>query len=115
VFKGKIKSYSTKVDLWSAGVLLFVMLEGDLPWGHGVSDKVACARIAKREVTISPDGGLSQCSRQVHDLLMNGLLVVDPKDRFHVEQALEHGWLDDKKEVLGRLFRKMLEKCEWTI
>ncbi len=107
MFKGKVKAYNTQVDLWSAGVLLFVMLEGAIPF--------ACDKIAKWDYSIDPKGSLPRCSPDVKDLIFKGLLVIDPAKRFDVDKALDHPWIDDKHEILGRLFRKMLEKFAYKI
>ena len=91
VFSG---DYSTKVDAWSAGVMLFVMLTGQFP----VND-----------ATVGPAGEYQYTDawHARHRLprlaldLVERLLALDPKERLTAAAALGHGWFADRGAVLG--------------
>ena len=71
-------SYGPKVDMWSAGVLLHVLLCGQLPGG----------RYSKVWHAISPDA----------KDLVNWLLEPNPDDRPSAREVLDSSWISGKKE-----------------
>ncbi|TPX36387.1 hypothetical protein SeMB42_g07101 [Synchytrium endobioticum] len=107
--------YSSKVDCWSLGCLLFAMLYGELPFGqdhHGQgADQLFC-RIRKGHFEFPPE--TMHVSASAKNLIRH-LLKVNPDERFSVEEALEHPWVKCQREVLGKLYQRMLRKSGWVV
>lgn len=80
------------VDLWAAGVILFVLLVGMAPfkWAHE-SDK-RYAKIAKGELKELLAGHHITLSSEACDLLQN-MFWQDPHKRLTLAQVLHHPWV----------------------
>ena len=73
-------------DVWSAGVILFAMLTGQLPWTKRNQSQLF-DQIRKGDYTI-PDFLSEDCQN-----FIAGLLCVDVQQRLTIEEALQHPWL----------------------
>lgn len=83
-------SYGAEVDLWSCGVIMYVILSGGkAPFcGSTPSDYARNAMWREPEMSCAR---LPLASRSAKDLI-TGLLRPDPSDRLTAEQALSHPW-----------------------
>ena len=76
-------------DMWSIGVILFVMVTGKQPFRardkEGVFEKILNAKYDKKSLE------KSKCSIELKDLIKK-TLVKDYKKRISVESALSHKW-----------------------
>lgn len=93
VLEGK---YSEHCDMWSYGVVMFVMLYGYPPF-HGDTDPVIFQKIAKgfQPIKKSGYGPWFPSSMSISDNAMDLIskcLDTDPAKRFTAKEALEHAW-----------------------
>jgi len=96
--------YNTAVDLWSIGVVLFIVLTGQAPFtpdpSRGFSPEDAVSRgetvvgsLNSKELESAPPLALT---------LLKGLLQLDPKTRFTADEALENKWFAKESTPVTR-------------
>lgn len=84
------RNYSTKVDIWLAGVLLYVCLCGFPPFSDELAPPTMREQILQGKYAFySPYW--DEIGDSALDLISN-LLIVDPTKRFDVQQAIDHFW-----------------------
>lgn len=84
--------YDEKCDMWSCGVLLYVLLSGTPPF-HGKDDPETYRLILKGEVSF-PEKRWRRISHGAKDLI-NRMLTSDPVKRISAEEAYKHPWVQD--------------------
>ena len=87
------RNYTEKCDLWSCGVIMYILLTGRPPFG-GNNDQEILARIKRGKYDLSkyPWGVISQEAKD----LIKCLLEQNPSKRYSAEQALKHPWFELK-------------------
>jgi len=83
-------SYDKSVDLWSVGVITYIILSGYSPF-YAEEDALMFELIMNAEYDFD-DETWDQVSDIAKDFISK-LLVREPKDRMTAEQSLEHPWL----------------------
>ena len=92
--------YSDAVDLWSIGVITYVLLCGYPPF---YADTVPELFEAIKRGTFSfPSAEWSTISANAKDFISK-LIVVDPKARLTAQQARAHPWLADDSAATGAI------------
>lgn len=92
------KAHGKPVDMWSIGVICFILLGGYPPFHHD-SPKELFRLIKTGSYEFTPKYW-DIVSEEAKDLIRN-LLVVNPQERLTVKQALNHKWLLDCHEKLS--------------
>lgn len=89
-------SYGTAVDIWSCGVILYMMLSGgEMPFrGKSASEIMSQAREGKLQFTSEVWQRTSQQAKS----FVRALLNVDGNERLTARQALEHPWLAEMSQ-----------------
>eukprot|EP00923_Selenidium_pygospionis_P059868 GHVN01105398.1.p1 GENE.GHVN01105398.1~~GHVN01105398.1.p1 ORF type:complete len:497 (-),score=59.65 GHVN01105398.1:729-2219(-) len=82
-------AYTNKCDLWSAGVIMYILLCGYPPF-HGDND-AEILRKAKAGKYVFNAEDWKNVSRDARDLIRN-LLKTNPNERFSADQGLAHSW-----------------------
>jgi len=95
--------YGKRVDGWSAGVILYILLSGYQPFSS--SKDIVNGRYS------FPDRDWSTVSNHAIDLIRK-LLTVDPTKRLTIEQALQHPWVTGKDTIKGQLSEYYMENIK---
>jgi len=103
------KGYDKEVDMWSAGVILYILLCGYPPF-FSENEPDLFELITKVEFEFHPKYW-SHISEEAKDLISK-LLLKDPKKRLTAVQALEHPWFKNDKESspMNPIMRESLKK-----
>jgi len=86
VLKG---DYDEKCDIWSAGVILYILLSGDPPF-NGENDNEIYRAIAKKKYSF-PEKEWKNISEDAKDLIKH--MICEPQDRYTAQQVLNHKWV----------------------
>uniref|UniRef100_A0A7S0VZK5 Protein kinase domain-containing protein n=1 Tax=Hemiselmis tepida TaxID=464990 RepID=A0A7S0VZK5_9CRYP len=97
------QTYSSKVDIWAIGVILYVMISGFHPFYTGNQAQLYDA-IMKGQYSF-PNPAFAKVSRETKDFI-SWVLVVNPAKRPSAEDLLKHPWVIKgskslKEEELG--------------
>ncbi len=94
------KTYSKKCDIWSAGVVMYAMLYGQLPF-KGITTREIKDRILNHDILFA-----DTVSSKASDL-MKKMLDKNPHTRININEILAHPWFADMSDSDNyRVFNK---------
>ena len=104
--------YNKAVDLWSVGVITYLLLSGSLPFDHQSSEKEVARQTINDPVPFK--GSIWKIISKEAKEFIEGLLQKKPESRLNVKEALEHKWfvkfyqvvVDTRKDGQGSFFHK---------
>ncbi|RHN64963.1 putative protein kinase CAMK-CDPK family [Medicago truncatula] len=91
-----LRSYGKEIDIWSAGIILYILLSGGPPFSPG-TDKGLLNAVLEGELDLlsEPWPSISDSAKD----LVKKMLTPDPKKRITSKQVLEHTWMRDGGEA----------------
>lgn len=105
------RNYGPEVDIWSAGVILYILLCGVPPFWAETEQGVAQAII--RSIIDFKRDPWPRVSDNAKDLV-NKMLDPDPKKRLTAQEVLDHPWIQNAKKApnvpLGETVRARLKQ-----
>ena len=92
------EDYDEKCDVWSCGVILYIMLCGYPPFNGATDDEIFDkVRIGEFDY---PKEEWDNISKDARDLVQH-MLTLDPKKRYSIGECLTHPWFQKYKEKSG--------------
>jgi len=103
----KEKPYDKRVDYWSVGVIMFILLCGYPPF-RGETEYEVAQSILYDDVELDEEDWehVSEAGRK----MVKGLLEKDPRKRLSVDDILNHSWVYSAKERVSQKARASLLK-----
>jgi calcium-dependent protein kinase len=85
------KKYNKKCDVWSVGVIMFILLSGKPPFdGKDDTEITDAVKIGKYKMEDEPWGSISKDGKA----LVKQMLTKDPNERISARLALNHTWFE---------------------
>ena len=91
ILEGK---YNEKCDIWSYGVILYIILSGTPPF-NGENDIEIYKKISHKKFTF-PEKEWQNISENAKDLIKK--MLCDENIRLSAKEVLQHNWLNDNEE-----------------
>ncbi|XVE56212.1 hypothetical protein DITRI_Ditri03aG0219700 [Diplodiscus trichospermus] len=90
------RKYGKEIDVWSAGVILYILLSGVPPfWGETEKEIFKAVLEGNFDLKSQPWPSISEGAKD----LIRKMLARDPKKRITAAQALEHPWMKEGGEA----------------
>jgi serine/threonine protein kinase len=88
------KPYNKEIDIWSIGVILYLLLSGDLPFDDEEDDEQKIAKsIVFNEVEF-PQKKFGNRSKEVINLIKK-CLTKEPKNRIKIDEIIKSDWIQE--------------------
>eukprot|EP00826_Nyctotherus_ovalis_P049920 TRINITY_DN6069_c0_g5_i3.p1 TRINITY_DN6069_c0_g5~~TRINITY_DN6069_c0_g5_i3.p1 ORF type:complete len:228 (+),score=77.97 TRINITY_DN6069_c0_g5_i3:32-685(+) len=104
-------SYNKSADIWSLGVVAYLLLSGTFPFHHANDSKLT--KMIVRDCVRYPSFCWRNVSAEGLDFVRR-VLVKEPSRRMSLTEVLKHPWLMKDKEELRRM-EKMNKFVAYTV
>ena len=100
------RKYNEKCDIWSCGVIMYILLSGKPPFdGNNDQEVLDKIKVGKYNLDIFP---FNKLSNECIDLIKK-LLTYDPNQRINASEALNHNWFN-RKEFINENIVNIIDK-----
>lgn len=100
------RSYSHMCDMWSLGVILYMLVIGDYPF-YANNEKDLQNKICTQTPTFD-----KELTQEIKDLILL-LLVKDPVKRIRATEVLQHPWILNKRMSKSTHYTILDKMKEW--
>ncbi|KAG4939726.1 hypothetical protein JHK82_045447 [Glycine max] len=102
-------AYNQAADVWSAGVILYILLSGMPPfWGKTKSRIFEAVKAASLKFPSEPWDRISESAKD----LIRGMLSTDPSRRLTAREVLDHYWMECNQTNPEQLSEHKIRNCE---
>ena len=101
-------AYNQAADIWSAGVILYILLSGMPPfWGKTKSQIFEAVKAADLRFPSEPWDRISESAKD----LVRRMLCIRPSQRFTAQEVLDHCWMESDSTNLEQLSEHRIKSC----
>ncbi|WVZ13424.1 hypothetical protein V8G54_010990 [Vigna mungo] len=106
-------AYNQAADVWSAGVILYILLSGTPPfWGKTKSRIFEAVKAASLKFPLEPWDRISESAKD----LIKGMLCTDPSRRLTAQEVLDHCWMESNQTNQEQLGQNQIQSCkQWDV
>lgn len=106
-------AYNQAADVWSAGVILYILLSGMPPfWGKTKSRIFEAVKAADLRFPSEPWDHVSKSAKD----LIRRMLCTEASRRLTAEEVLNHSWMESNQTTPEQLSEHKIRRCEeWDV
>jgi len=93
ILSKKVLNYTEKIDIWSLGVVFYIILCGSPPF-YGDTDMAVLTKVKSGKWKFEPKQKWSVVPDEAKDIVKR-MIVPKPEDRFSASDVVDHPWLKD--------------------
>ena len=98
-------SYDQACDLWSVGIIMYILLTGTPPY-QGKDSASIISQIQETPFKITPSNVMGLSPDSIN--LLRELLCINPIDRITAKSAIRHPWIENHRNFAGESMKLTL-------